>query len=186
MWQIGLKAAGLAGVGLGGAMLAGRGAGLVVERRVLEGKLPDVFDYISDFSTTQKWDPGVISAVHNQRIGVSDDDARLPQVGDTFDLVTTWKGAESAFTYTILELERPRRVVLEGHSSLFKALDTIEFSEDSNGGVVIDYRLQLSLRGPLRPFTFALGLISKDLQQLGLDSLDGMSRACAENAATKK
>mmetsp|Transcript_42595 Transcript_42595/g.86114 ORF Transcript_42595/g.86114 Transcript_42595/m.86114 type:complete len:196 (+) Transcript_42595:24-611(+) len=194
MSQLWIKAAGFAGLGVTGAMLAPRNAGLVVEHRVLEGSLPSVFDYMADFSNIAKWDPGVVSAVRDKRTASKETGNEqviykdLAQVGDSFSLITVFKGNEQPFKYTITELDRPHRLVLEGKSALFNAHDVIEFSsvEGPDGGVVIDYKLQLTLRGPLRPFTFLLALISDDLKTLGRESLDGFTEACAENAAAIK
>lgn len=144
------------------------GPGIVEERVVLQGRQPEVFDFIADFSTTSRWDPGVVKAARDQ-------DGPI-KVGDSFSLVTVWKGSESNMKYKLTELERPNRIVLIGEGAIVRARDTIIFKPSVGGGSTeIHYRLELSFKGPLRPF---VAFIQEDLIQLGRDAMDGLTQTC--------
>ena len=99
----------------------------------------------------------------------------------------------------------PLRVVLTGEGSIVRALDVISFTDaaecaspevgaESKGGLIsmttarnplgprtmVDYRLELSFKGPLRPF---VRFIAEDLDQLGRDAMEGLAAACDERFA---
>lgn len=113
-------------------------------------RLPDeVFAYLSDFSTTEEWDPGVIEA---ERVG----DAPVSQ-GTEFRLVAEFLGRKTPLTYRIIEHDPPNAVTFRGESSTVISLDRITF-EPSDGGTRITYDADLALKGPLKLADPLLGL----------------------------
>lgn len=103
----------------------------------------EAFDYLADFASVAEWDPSVVEA-HAL-------DSGPPQVGSRFRVVVKTAGRKTPFTYEILELERPSRVVLRAETAMVVSLDTITFSETASG-TDVTYDADLRLRGPLRVF----------------------------------
>jgi len=135
------------------------------ETRTVSAPVTEAFDYAANFENIENWDPGV---VNSKRVG----DGPVA-VGSSFDLVTVFKGRESDMTYTITELDRPRRVVLKGEGKLLSAVDTMEFSETATG-TEIRYTADLTFKGIAKIGTL---FIRDDLDQLGRDAVDGLKAA---------
>ncbi len=113
-------------------------------RRVIETPcLREVaFDFVADFSTTQTWDPGITRA---RRL-----DEGAIEVGSRFELVSRFNTTEQTLVYEITELARAARVVLVGDGGNFHGVDTISFAPRDEGGTVVTYEADLSLRGVAR------------------------------------
>jgi hypothetical protein len=125
----------------------------------------EVFAYLSDFSTTKEWDPGVVEA------------ARLsgPEVrkGSSFSLIARFLGRNTQLTYVIVEFEPPHLVVFLGENATVISRDTIRF--DSVGeGTRITYEAELTLKGSLR---LADPLLALAFKRVGDRALAGMNRA---------
>ena len=101
----------------------------------------DVFAYLSDFSTTKEWDPGILEA---ERLS-----GAVVGKGTEFRLVAEFLGRRTALTYRIAEYEPPRAVAFRGENSTVVSHDRIIF-EAAGEGTRITYDAQLSLKGPLR------------------------------------
>ena len=101
----------------------------------------EVFDYLSDFSTTREWDPGVVEA---QRL-----DEGPVAVGSEFRLLAEFLGRTNELTYRIVELEPPATVALRGENATVVSFDRISL-EPVGGGTRITYDAELTLKGPLR------------------------------------
>ena len=111
----------------------------------------DAFDYMAEFSNAREWDPSVSAA---KRV----DDGPVA-VGSAFDLVASFAGKDVPLRYTVLEFERPRRIVLEARRPGFVSRDTITVAEAATGSTVhYDALLELSgwrrLIGPFFQRTF--------------------------------
>jgi carbon monoxide dehydrogenase subunit G len=109
----------------------------------------EMFAYLSDFSSTQEWDPGVVEA---HRVG----DAPVGE-GTEFLLVAEFMGRRTPLTYRIVEHDPPNAVTLRGENATVVSLDRITF-EPSEGGTRITYDADLALKGPLRLADPLLGL----------------------------
>ena len=79
----------------------------------------ETFAYLSDFSTTQEWDPGVVKAA---RLG----DAPIGE-GTEFRLVADFLGRKATFTYRVVEFEPGKAVTLRGENATVVSLDRITF-----------------------------------------------------------
>jgi carbon monoxide dehydrogenase subunit G len=123
----------------------------------------ETFAYLSDFSTTEEWDPGVITA---ERLG----DAPIGE-GTEFRVVADFLGRKAALTYRIIEFEPAEAVTLRGENATVVSLDRITF-EPSDGGTRVTYDADLALKGPLRIADPLLGLA---FDRVGDRALDGLA-----------
>jgi carbon monoxide dehydrogenase subunit G len=101
----------------------------------------DVFAYLSDFSTTREWDPGVVEAerLNGQAVGE----------GTEFRLVAEFLGRKNELTYRIVEYDPPHAVTFLGENATVVSRDRITF--EANGETTrVTYDADLALRGPLR------------------------------------
>lgn len=98
----------------------------------------EMFAYLSDFSTTAEWDPGVVEAkrLGNDPIGE----------GSEFRLVATFLHRKTPLTYHIVEYDPPNSVTFRGENQTVVSLDRITF-EPHDGGTRITYDADLALKG---------------------------------------
>ena len=105
-------------------------------------KRDDVAAYLSDFSTTAEWDPGIVEA---QRL-----DHGPLGVGSRFRLVARFLGRSTELTYEIVRYEPGELVTLRGENASVVSLDTMRFTAAPNGGTRVAYEADLTLKGSLR------------------------------------
>jgi carbon monoxide dehydrogenase subunit G len=101
--------------------------------------IEEAFDYVADFSTTARWDPGIAEAV---RVG----DGPIG-VGSRFDVIAVFNGRRLPLTYEIVEYDRPNVVVLRGEGPSFRGLDRIGFTREGDTHTRIDYAADVELTG---------------------------------------
>ena len=128
----------------------------------------EMFAYLSDFSTTQEWDPGVIEA---ERLG----DAPVRE-GTEFRLLASFLGRKIPLTYRIVEYDPPHVVTFRGESSTVVSLDRITF-EPSEQGTRITYDADLVLKGPFKLADPLLGIAFK---RVGARALAGLRKTLGE------
>lgn len=124
----------------------------------------EMFAYLSDFSSTQEWDPGVIEA---ERLG----DAPVRE-GTEFRLLASFLHRKIPLTYRIVEYNPPSAVTFRGESSTVVSLDRITF-EPCNGGTRITYDADLALKGPLK---LADPLLQVAFKRVGDRALAGLRK----------
>jgi carbon monoxide dehydrogenase subunit G len=122
----------------------------------------EVFDYLSDFSTTAEWDPGVREA---KRM----DDAPVA-VGSEFLVVAEFLGRRNSLIYRVLEFDPPNSVTFRGASATVVSLDRITF-EAFGAGTKVTYDADLTLKGP---FKLADPLLALAFRRVGDRALAGM------------
>ena len=103
-------------------------------------KRRDVAAYLSDFSTTQEWDPGVVEA---QRL-----DHGPVGLGSRFRVVARFLGRRAELTYEIVRHDPDELVTLRGENATVVSLDTMRFSDTPEGGTRVSYEADLTLKGP--------------------------------------
>jgi len=113
----------------------------------------DAFAYLSDFSTTREWDPGVREA---ERL----DDGPVG-MGSEFRLVAAFLGRRTELIYEIVRYDPEELVTLRGENTSVVSLDTMTFSATPTGGTRVTYDAALTLKGPLRALDPLLGLAFK-------------------------
>jgi hypothetical protein len=129
----------------------------------------DTFAYLSDFSTTAEWDPGVLEA---ERLG----EAPVRE-GTEFRLVAIFLGRKIPLIYRIIEYDPPSAVTFRGESSTVLSLDRIVF-EPSRGGTRIVYDADLALKGA---FKLADPLLRLAFRRVGNRALSGLLRTLEED-----
>ncbi len=127
----------------------------------------EVFAYLSDFSTTEEWDPGVIEA---ERVG----EAPVGE-GTEFRLLAEFLGRRTPLTYRIVEYDPPNAVTFRGESSSVISLDRITF-EASGEGTLVTYDADLALKGALKVADPLLGLA---FRRVGDRALAGLRKTLA-------
>jgi hypothetical protein len=141
----------------------------------LESQLPpaEAFTYLSDFSTTEEWDPGVVEA---ERLG-----GEPVGEGTEFRVVAEFLGRKSALVYRVVELEPERAVTLRGENATVVSLDRITV-EPAGSASRITYDAELTLKGPLRIADPLLGLA---FGRVGDRALEGLRATLARKAASR-
>ena len=122
----------------------------------------EAFAYLSDFSTTEEWDPGVVEA---ERLG----DGPVAQ-GTEFRVVAEFLGRKSTLVYEVVEFEPGEAVTLRGENATVVSLDRMTF-EPSAGGTRITYDADLALKGPMR---LADPLLRLAFKRVGDRALEGL------------
>jgi carbon monoxide dehydrogenase subunit G len=129
-----------------------------------------VFEYLADFASAKEWDPGVLEASR-----AHDGPA---ECGSIYNLVSKFLWARVLLRYEIVEMDRPKRVVLRANGGGFSVSDTITFQENS-AGTAVRYEASLIFSGlsnalsPLMQLVFN-GVGSKAAE--GLTTVLNMSR----------
>lgn len=131
----------------------------------------DVFAYLSDFSTAQEWDPGVVEAERLTESAVGE--------GTEFRLLAEFLGRKTALPYRIVEYDPPRVVTFRGENATVISNDRITF-EAVNEGTRITYDAELVLKGPLRIADPLLGLA---FNRVGDRALAGLRHKLAPTGA---
>jgi hypothetical protein len=101
----------------------------------------EAFAYLSDFSTTQEWDPGVVEATRL--------DAGDVREGSEFRLLARFLGRTVPLTYRVVEYDPPYAVGFLGESATVTSRDRITL-EPAEEGTSIVYDADLALAGLLR------------------------------------
>jgi hypothetical protein len=103
----------------------------------------EVFEYMATFSNAREWDPGVVNG-----------ESLTPgpaAVGSVYRLGVRIAGRVVPFDYRILELDRPRRVVLQATHGHIVSTDTITVEPAGSGpGSLVRYVAMLEGTGLLR------------------------------------
>jgi hypothetical protein len=119
--------------------------------RVTSSRPPsEVFDYMARFSNAAEWDPGVMEATEVK--------PGAPALGSTYRLMVRSFGRTVPLEYRIVEMDRPRRVVLSAENSLVRSTDVIEISSGPGSGSTVTYDATLRLRGVAVLFSPFLGV----------------------------
>ena len=132
---------------------------------VVSADIETAFDYVAEFESIERWDPGVVTAKKRGDQPAS--------VGTAFDLVTVFKGTESDMVYTITEMDRPHRIVFVGEGKTTSAVDTLTFQE-SEAGTEIVYTADLTFRGLAR---IGVKFLGTALDELGKGAANGLKDA---------
>ncbi|MFZ0249351.1 MAG: SRPBCC family protein [Acidimicrobiales bacterium] len=107
------------------------------------GEPDEVFDYLATFSNAREWDPSVVEGA-----------TLVPgpaAVGSVYRLGVRVAGRVVPFEYRVLELDRPRRVVLQARHGQIVSTDTITVEPAAGGsGSLVRYVAVLEGRGLLR------------------------------------
>ena len=130
-----------------------------IERTVVVpgGDLQRIWAYVSDFTTTEEWDPPTQTTVR-----VSGDGG----VGTVYRNVSKVLGSETEVTYTVVAHEAPHRLELDGETGSMDLHDEITV-EDVGGEIHVRYRAEFQPRGAMR---LAEPLLPLGLKKIGDDA----------------
>jgi carbon monoxide dehydrogenase subunit G len=128
------------------------------------------FDFLADFSTTERWDPSVVRARRLTSGPVAP--------GARFEVVLSVLGVESPLEYEVVEAERPHRIVLRAERGALASLDEITLAPRGSG-VRVTYDARIQLSGIARTFD---PLLNAWFQRSGARSAEGLRRAFSTSA----
>jgi len=97
------------------------------------------FEYMSNLENFDEWDPGTQSAV--RVVGSA------PGLGTAYDLVVRTAGREMTLRYETIEFDAPRRLTAQADTGTLRSLDIITVEAASDGGSVVTYDANISLKG---------------------------------------
>ncbi|MGN0063010.1 MAG: SRPBCC family protein [Nocardioides sp.] len=139
-----------------------------IERTVTSSRpAAEVFAYLSDFTTTEEWDPGTIRTTR-----VSGDGG----VGTVYANVSQFRGRPTELTYEVTHLEPERLIRLRGENRTVLAEDTMTFTPTSTGGTDVTYTAQFTLKGVAR---LAAPFLAGAFRALGDEAEQGLCAALA-------
>jgi uncharacterized protein YndB with AHSA1/START domain len=122
-----------------------------------------VWRFLSDFTTTEQWDPPTVRTIR-----VSGDGG----VGTVYRNTSEILGHETEITYTVVECSPPHLLRLRGESDSFEAMDTMEVRATADG-TEVHYTADFTLTGAAK---LATPLAPLGLKQLGDGAAEQMSR----------
>ena len=138
-----------------------------VERTVVVDKpLAQVWEYLSDFRSTNDWDPGTVSTERTSGDGGE---------GTVYHNTSKFLGRETEVVYTVRRYEPQRLIELEGVNDTVTTTDTMTFAGDQTRTQVV-YRAEFVLKGAAR---FADPLLPLPLKKLGDDAAKNLQQALA-------
>lgn len=100
-----------------------------------------VFTYLSDFTSTEEWDPGTVRTVRTSGDG---------GVGTRYTNTSRFAGRTSDLVYEVVALDPGTRVHFRGINASLIADDTITVSPRPDGGCAVKYRVRFAFQGWLR------------------------------------
>jgi uncharacterized protein YndB with AHSA1/START domain len=133
-----------------------------VERTVtVDQPIEKVWAYLSDFTTSEEWDPPTVSTVRTSGDG---------GVGTTYTNVSKFLGNDTETTYVVTEHVPNQRFQLAGDAGSLDLLDTLTF-EPTATGTSVTYHAEFSPHGAAKLATPLMPLALKVLADKVADSL---------------
>ena len=123
-----------------------------------------VFAYLSDFTTTNEWDP---ATVRTERISGSG------EVGTRYRNISRFMGREAEVMYVVTDLEPDRRLALRGENGTLVAHDDMRVQGEGSG-TTVTYAATFELKGLRKVATV---VVAPALRRLVDDGADGLRRA---------
>jgi uncharacterized protein YndB with AHSA1/START domain len=137
----------------------------IVRSVTVDRPVERVFDFLSDFTTTNEWDPGTVRTTREVGEG---------GVGTRYRNVSRFLGRETELTYVVEELSPQRRLRLRGENQTVVAHDTMTFTPTESGGTTVTYEARFDLKGLARlsgPF------LAPAFRRLGDEAEEGLRAA---------
>ncbi len=126
-----------------------------------------VFTYLSDFTTTNEWDPGTVSTTLLSGDGGA---------GTKYRNVSKFAGRETELTYEVIEHRPDSRYVIRGENKTVIARDTIDI-EPAGTGSRVTYTADFEFRGVAK---YAAPLLAPAFTKLGDEAEEGLRDALAK------
>ncbi len=99
--------------------------------------ITEVFDYVSDFTNTNEWDPGTVETVRTGGEG---------GLGTTYHNRSEFMGRQVELDYETVEYRRPAAFSARGRNKSVTATDALTFGENGEG-TTIHYKATFEFRG---------------------------------------
>jgi carbon monoxide dehydrogenase subunit G len=143
-----------------------------VERTFTVAKpIEAVFDYLSDFTRTEQWDPGTVSTTR-----ISGDGG----VGTRYANVSEFVGRRVELVYETIVLDRPGEVRFRGTSPTATTQDRMVLRTVGDGATEVHYRADFHFKGVVRlaaPF-----VVKPKLSPLADETVEKLSAALVAHA----
>lgn len=137
------------------------------EHIIVNRHIDAAFRYVSDFTTIEEWDPGVVEST-KESFGATGP-------GTRYHLKLRYGPVSSEMTYTIKEYDVPHKMVLSGSGDSYTVVDTLDFKQVGPNETRIDYRADITFNKPLkRP---VLPVATMILKRIGKKAVKGLERA---------
>lgn len=141
-----------------------------VERTVIVPRpVETVFDYLSDFTHTNEWDPGTIETTRVSGEG---------GVGTRYANTSEFMGRRTSLEYETITFERPTRLQFRGRNKTATATDTMTFTPAAGGGTELRYRADFDF-GRLLNLVAPLFLKAK-LDQVADETVEQLHKTLTE------
>lgn len=137
----------------------------IVRTVTVDRPVAEVFAYLSDFTTTEEWDPGTVSTTLQSGDG---------GVGTRYHNVSRFLGRETSLTYEVLESSPPSLLRLRGENRTVVAHDTMSLVSTGSGGTELTYRAVFEFQGMAR---LVAPLAAPAFKRLGDKAEDGLRAA---------
>jgi uncharacterized protein YndB with AHSA1/START domain len=129
-----------------------------IERSVtVDRPLATVWEYLSDFTSTNEWDPGTVRTERRSGDG---------EVGTVYENTSKFLGRTTKLVYTVIEVEPQVRLKLRGENKSVTVHDTLSFEGDSTT-TTVRYLAEFSFSGAAK---LTEPLMSIPLKKLGDDA----------------
>jgi uncharacterized protein YndB with AHSA1/START domain len=139
-----------------------------MEREVTTTVAPGVvFDYLSDFTTTEQWEPGTVRTTRIDGDG---------GVGTRYANTSRFAGRTSDLEYEVIGVTPGRSIQLRGQNDSLVAHDTITVTPHDSGSKVT-YRIEFEFQGVLR---FGEPLLRIPVSNLMDKGVQGLRRELAK------
>ena len=124
-----------------------------------------VFAYLSDFTTSEEWDPGTLETTLVEGDG---------GVGSRYRNRSVFRGRETELTYVTVDLQPDRLVVMRGENSSVVLHDRMSIRPGAGGrGSALVYEADFRFKGLAR---LATPLLRRPLTRLGDDAEQALAR----------
>lgn len=133
----------------------------------LQRPAAEVFEYLSDFTTTTEWDPGTVETVR-----ISGDGG----VGTAYRNRSRFNGRETELVYTVIDLVPGQLIRLRGENKTVTATDTIEVAATEQG-CRVRYEADFKFRGIA---AVAVPFLGRAFRTLGDEAAEGLRRVFAK------
>ena len=125
----------------------------------------DAFAYLSDFTTTEEWDPGTVRTTRMSGDG---------GVGTRYHNTSKFLGRETELVYVVEESTAPRKLRLRGENKTVIAHDTMTLEPTAAGGAELTYQAEFEFKGAAR---LVAPLLAPALRRLGNEAEEGLRKA---------
>lgn len=140
---------------------------MLIQRTVETAASPAaVFAYLSDFTTTEQWDPGTVRTTRTSGDG---------GVGTTYHNVSRFAGRETELTYEVTEHQPDNRFALRGENKTVIARDTMELAP-AGTGTRVTYTADFEFKGLAK---YAAPLFAPAFKKLGDEAEKGLRESLA-------